>query len=59
MGVSYSASLLPLSFVCVTLPPIYHCILDVYFGGGGRGEQMADKLTFRSDVPNIRSNIRD
>ena len=58
MGVSYSASLLLLSFVCVTLPRIYHCILDVYVGGGG-GEQMAHKLTFRSDVPNIVSNIRD
>jgi len=57
MGVSYSASLLLLSFVYITLPRIYHCILDVYVWGGG--EQMAHKLTFRSDVPNIISNIRD
>lgn len=59
MGVSYSASLLLLSFVCVTLPHIYHCILDIYVGGGERGEQRAHKLLFRSDVPNIGSNIRD
>lgn len=62
MGVSYPASPLPLSFVYVNLPCIYHwmCILDVYIGCafGGRGEQMEDNLAFRSDVPTIRSNIR-
>ena len=40
----YLASYLPLYIGCLCL---------------GWGEQMAHKLTFRSDVPNIISNIRD